>query len=74
VRLSPEERAELRAFLRLRRLCTTKALCARFNVTARTLAREEAAMLDEPQCLNLGHTRTSRRVRVSINLTEEPTT
>lgn len=66
MRLTPKERAELRAFLRLRRLCTSKKLCDRFHITARTLGREEAAMLHEPQCLDLGHTPSFENVLIRI--------
>lgn len=89
MRLSPKQRRLLRAWIRVRREGATKKLCKRFTISARTVAREEAAMLyedqsldlgqeaallDDLQCLNLGHSRKSRRVRVSIKSIKEPTT
>ena len=80
-RLSAERRAGLRAYLRKRyellkeykNTYSNDALCSRFHVTPRTLAREAAAM-NEPECLPKGHSRAARHVNVSIIEIEELTT
>jgi hypothetical protein len=46
-RLSPENEALLKDYLRQQRLLTNKRLCARFDVSPRTLVRMKAQLLDE---------------------------
>ncbi len=46
MKVTPAIRRELLTFLRLRRTLTNKALCARYNISPRTLVRLQHEELD----------------------------